>query len=104
MFKVFPGSRFDYAQILKSRSYVIWFKSAIPAANNNFSEIITSESLVGLTLMGSRRKAEIVGYNVVLKNLEIAFKMEPKSNISASSDVHHISIEATSNFIPFYSP
>jgi hypothetical protein len=100
-----PGSRFHYAQILKSRSYIIRFKSEIPTGNNNFSEIITSESLVGLRLMGSRRKDEKVGYDVGIEDSGDCIRNGAKqSDISASNDVHHISIYATSNFVSFYSP
>jgi hypothetical protein len=52
--------------------------------------------------MGSCRKAEKVGYNVGIEDSRDCIRNGAKqSDISASGDVHHIAIEATSNFIPF---
>jgi hypothetical protein len=55
---------FKWAQILKSRSYSIRFKPEFPAATDNFSTVITPESLIGLRHMGSRQEAEKVSYDV----------------------------------------
>jgi hypothetical protein len=45
IFIVSHGSCMDYAHVLKSRSYNIWFKSEILAASQ-ISEIITPEPVV----------------------------------------------------------
>jgi hypothetical protein len=55
--------------------------------------------------MGSRRKAEKIGYDVGIEDSRDCIQNGAKhSNISASSDVHRVSIEATSNFLSFYLP
>jgi hypothetical protein len=55
--------------------------------------------------MGSRRKAEKVGYDVGIEDSGDCIQNGAKQlDISARSDVHHISVEATLNFVPFYSP
>jgi hypothetical protein len=54
--------------------------------------------------MGSRWKDEKVGYDVRIENSGDCIQNGAKqSGISTSGDVHDISIEATSNFVSFYS-